>query len=251
VPLPELDYLFCDSFVIPPDLAPLYTPKPLYIGEFYQANDSKRQKPVLRGRADFGLPDDGFVFCCFSNHYKITQELFAAWMDILRQVDHSVLWLVADNQWSCGNLVAAAKRSGIDPNRIVFAGRTSPTEYLAYLDAADLFLDTYPYNAGTIASDVIRMRLPLLTITGQCFASRMAGRLLTAVGAQDGIAANIPQYIEKAVALATDRERYDAYRTHFTEGAWEQAIGNIGQFTREFEQTLASLVPGAAGSGAD
>ena len=101
------------------------------------------------------------------------------------------------------NLTDAAQNAGIDPARIVFAARTGPSEYLAYFDVADLFLDTYPYNAGTIASDAIRMRLPLVTLSGQSFASRMAGRLLAALGAQAGIAATAEEYVEKAVGLAT------------------------------------------------
>src|SRR6201999_3350075 len=107
---------------------------------------------------------------------KITEELFAAWIEILRRVDGSVLWLCADNIWSCSNLVEAVSRAGIDPTRIVFAARTSPSEYLANLAAADLFLDTYPYNAGTVASDAIRMHLPLVTLSGPSFAPLMRAR---------------------------------------------------------------------------
>ena len=97
---------------------------------------------------ELGLPDDRFVFCCFSNHYKITEEMFAAWIEILRRVDHSILWLIADNIWSCSNLADAARNAGIDPARIVFAARTSPIGVSGISRAADLFLDTYPYNAG-------------------------------------------------------------------------------------------------------
>jgi predicted O-linked N-acetylglucosamine transferase (SPINDLY family) len=125
VPLPELDYLFCDPVVVPPPIASEYRPTPLYVAELYQANDNKRTKPVPRSRAELSLPEDRFVFCCFSNHYKITEEIFAAWIEILRRVDHSILWLIADNIWSCGNLVEAARNAGIDPARIVFAPRTS------------------------------------------------------------------------------------------------------------------------------
>ena len=105
-----------------------------------------------------------------------------------------------------------------------------------------MFLDTYPYNAGTIASDAIRMHLPLVTLSGQSFASRMAGRLLAALGAQDGIAVTAEDYVEKAVALATDRNRYDAYKALFTDEAWATTIGNIAAFTEEFERTLISIV---------
>jgi predicted O-linked N-acetylglucosamine transferase (SPINDLY family) len=242
VPLPELDYMFCDQIVVPPAIASTYRPTPLYVAEIYQANDNKRVKPALRPRSEFGLPDDCFVFCCFSNHYKITEEMFTVWLEILRRVDNSVLWLIADNIYSKNNLADAARDAGISPARIVFTGRTGPSEYLAYFDAADLFLDTYPYNAGTIASDAIRMHLPLVTLSGQCFASRMAGRLLTALGAQAGIATTAQDYVEKAVALATDRDRYNAYEALFTDRAWAATIGNIAGFTQEFERALISIV---------
>ena len=242
VPLPELDYMFCDPVVVPPAIAAAYQPKPLYVAELYQANDNKRAKPVPRPRSDYGLPEGQFVFCCFSNHYKITREMFATWMAILRRVEHSVLWLVADNVWSCANLTAAARNAGVDPARIVFAPRTSPSAYLGYLDAADLFLDTYPYNAGTIASDAIRMHLPLVTLSGQAFASRMAGRLLAALGARDGVTETMADYADRAVALATDRARYDALKALFTDAAWAATIGNTAKFTAEFERSLESIV---------
>jgi predicted O-linked N-acetylglucosamine transferase (SPINDLY family) len=242
VPLPELDYMFCDPVVVPPAIAPEYRPAPLYIAEFYQANDNKRAKPVPRSRAELGLPEGAFLFCCFSNHYKITEEIFATWMEILRRVENSILWLIADTVWSCNNLVEAARAAGIDTSRIVFAPRTSPSEYLAYLAAADLFLDTYPYNAGTVASDAIRMHLPLVTLSGQSFASRMAGRLLAALGGHDGIAVTEQDYVEKAVALATDRSRYDAYKALFTDEAWAATIGNTAKFTSEFEKSLLTIV---------
>ena len=242
VPLPELDYMFCDPVVVPPAIASEYRPAPLYVAEFYHANDNKRAKPVPRSRAEFGLPADRFVFCCFSNHYKITEEIFAAWLEILRRVDNGILWLIADDAWARGNLVRAARNAGVDPARIIFAPRTGPSEYLAYLNVADLFLDTYPYNAGTIASDAIRMHLPLVTLSGRAFASRMAGRLLAALGGQDGVAATVRDYVEKAVTLATDRTRYAAYKALFTDEAWAATIGNTAKFTEEFERSLMSIV---------
>ena len=114
VPLPELDYLFCDDYVIPPAIADAYRPAPLAIASNYQANDSKREIAPPTTRAVAGLREEGFVFCCFSNHYKITQPIFACWMDILRQVPGSWLWLVGDNAWSCANLrrLRAGRRRG-------------------------------------------------------------------------------------------------------------------------------------------
>jgi len=245
VPLPELDYLFCDDFVIPPALAPSYQPRPLAIAPNYQANDSKRTSgpPVTREQA--GLPASGFVFCCFSNHYKITEDVFRSWIDILRRVDGAWLWLTADNEWSCENLRQYAAKSGIDPGRLIFAGRVSPANYMARLATADLFLDTFPYNAGTIASDAIRMGLPLLTRMGESYASRMAARLLSAIGATTGIATSREAYVDIAVALATDADAYGAYKAQFTETRWAETLGDIGLLTRELEATFGRIARGA------
>ncbi len=242
IPLPELDYLLCDSFVVPPETAHLYQPKPLYIAEIYQANDSKRARAATRTRAEVGLPDDHFVFCCFSNHYKITQDMFAAWIAILRRVPDSILWLASDNQWSHDALRGAAQAAGIDPLRIIVMPRVSPADYLSCLAVADLFLDTFPYNAGTIASDAIRMQVPLVTLMGQSFVSRMAGRLLTAIGAVEGVTTSLADYIETAVALASDPDLYAGFKSRFTDAAWDATVGNIAKFTTEFEQTLETVV---------
>jgi predicted O-linked N-acetylglucosamine transferase (SPINDLY family) len=241
VPVPELDYLFCDSIVIPPTVAASYDPTPVYIAEIYQANDSKRAIGAAVTRAQAGLPDDRFVFCCFSNHYKITEEMFSAWTEILRRVQNAVLWLIADNVWSCVNLRLRAAQAGVGPERITFASRVDPAEYMARLALADLFLDTSPYNAGTIASDAIRMGLPLVTLSGESFASRMAGRLLAAIGAERGIAGTSGEYVEAAVALATDPTAYAAYKAQFTETRWAETIGDIAGFTAAFESTLLCL----------
>jgi predicted O-linked N-acetylglucosamine transferase (SPINDLY family) len=242
VPLPELDFLFSDSFVIPPEHRHHYQPEPLCIGPIYQANDSKRLIGPPLSRRDVGLPEDRFVFCCFSNHYKITEEMFGAWMTILHASPNALLWLSQDNAWSQRNLLAAANRAGIGCERIVFAPRISPEMYMSRLSLGHLFLDTFPYNAGTIASDAIRMRLPLLTRCGRSFASRMAGSLLTAIGAHEGIAATLDAYISTAIRLATDPVAFRRFRAPFDGAAWRSTIGDIVGFTRRLEETLEGLV---------
>jgi predicted O-linked N-acetylglucosamine transferase (SPINDLY family) len=192
-------------------------------------------------RQEAGLPEDRFVFCCFSNHYKITEAMFSAWMEILHRNDQSLLWLVDDNVWSQQNLRLRALISGVDPKRLVFAPRIDPARYIARLALGDVFLDTFPYNAGTIASDVIRMGLPMVTLAGQSFASRMAARMLHAIGADDGIADSHPNYVAKAVSLAQDPSRYAAYRALFNERAWTATIGDIAGFTSRFETTLRAV----------
>ncbi len=238
VPLPELDYMLCDDFVVPPSVAPAYQPMPLYVGEMYQANDSKRAIGAPVSRLAVGLPEGRFVFCCFSNRYKITEEVFGGWMEVLHQTGDSVLWLVDDDQWSRQNLRQSALGAGIDPARLIFTPRVSPADYMARMVLADLFLDTFPYNAGTIASDAIRMGLPLVTRAGEAFASRMAARLLHAIGADDGITDSHQAYVSKAVDLATYGEYYGRYKGHFNADAWARSIGDIAGFTRGFEATL-------------
>jgi predicted O-linked N-acetylglucosamine transferase (SPINDLY family) len=236
--------LLCDDFVIPPDIAAAYQPAPLAIEGLYQANDSKRVVGVPMTRQQVGLREDRFVFCCFSNHYKISEIMFDGWMEILRLTGDSVLWLVDDNQWSRENLRLRAQVAGIDPSRLLFAGRTDPASYMARLAVADLFLDTFPYNAGTIASDAIRMGLPLLTLAGRSFASRMAARMLHAIGADSGATDTLEAYVSTASALATDPDRYAAYRAHFTETAGAASLGDIDGFTRRFEAALLRMVRG-------
>jgi predicted O-linked N-acetylglucosamine transferase (SPINDLY family) len=241
VPMPELDFLLCDEFVIPPAFAALYQRQPLHVGPSHQANDRKRVmgEPVSRSMA--GLPEDRFVFCCFSNHYKITEAIFGAWMAILRRVPNSVLWLTSDNTWSHDNLHARAMIADVDPERILFAERVDPAEYLARLALPDLFLDTFPYNAGTIAGDAIRVGLPLVTLSGESFASCMAARLLQAIGAAAGIAETLEHYIEIAVACATQPGLFAGYRALFTETNWTATISDIATFTHHYEDSLAQI----------
>nr|WP_321985897.1 glycosyl transferase family 1 [uncultured Lichenicoccus sp.] len=242
LPMPEIDYLFCDDFVIPPERADAYRPTPVAIAPIYQANDSKREIAAPLTRVEAGLPEDAFVLCCFSNSYKITEAMFAAWMAIMASADRSVLWLAVDNRWAQENLLAHAECCGIAPARILFAGRTSPELYMSRLGAADLFLDTFPYNAGTVASDAIRMQLPLLTLSGASFASRMAGSMLHAIDAHQGITKSFADYVETGTMLATRPEAYAAYRQHFTREAWHRTAGNIDRFTGAFELRLTELV---------
>ena len=242
IPLPELDYILCDRYVIPEDMAHKYRPKPLYLPDVYQANDTKVTGVPDVTRAEFGLPEDKFVFCNFSNHYKITEEMFTARMDIMRQAPHSVLWLTNDNEWSARNLRARAESLGVSGDRLLFADRVDHLRYLARMRLADIFLDTFPYNAGTIASDTLRMGLPNVTLSGQSFSSRMAGSLMNGMGLTEGIATTFADYIEKAVGFANDSARFQDYRGKLQGDRWRQTIGNIERFTSQLEAAYQSIV---------
>ncbi len=250
LPLPELDYLFCDTMVVPPEHESAYLPQPLPIARLYQVNDSKRTIGRRLSRAELGLPEDRFVFCCFSRHYKITEAVFGAWMSILREAEGAVLWLAADNPYSEANLKASAARAGIDADRLIISERADPDLYLSRLAVADLFLDTFPYNAGTVASDAIRMELPILTLCGAAFASRMAASLLRMVGATAGITTSLPRYVETAVRLATDPAAHASYKALFTTAAWQSTIGDIAGFTAAYEATILRVVAAAHSSDA-
>jgi predicted O-linked N-acetylglucosamine transferase (SPINDLY family) len=235
VPLPELDWLLCDRIAIPDEIADQYVPAPLAIEGCYQANDSRPLDLPAVTRAEENLPADAFVFCCHSHHYKITPELFGAWMRILRDVPGSVLWLVDDGAASRRNLLARWQAAGLGAERLVFAPRVEPARYRARLALADLFLDTSPYNAGTIASDALRMGLPLLALQGRAFAARMATSLLHAVGLPELAVADLDAYVAKAVSLAQDKAAMGALKAHLAGDAWAKTLGDAEGFTRRLE----------------
>lgn len=238
VPVPELDYILTDEFAIPPHLAADYWPRPLYLPGVYQANDSRVIPLPAVSRVAEGLPPDTFVFCCFSNAYKISDRMFDAWMSILRARAGSVLWVLADNEWAAANMRARAAEQGVDPSRLIPAARADPARYRARMALADLFLDTAPYNAGTIASDALRMGLPLLTLAGEPFAGRMAGSLLNAMGLSELITTGMADYVERAVRHATDPAWHAAIRARVTPEKWHATLGDTPRFARAFEDTL-------------
>jgi len=202
-----IDYLIADRTIIPREHQRHYSEKIVYLPS-YHANDSSRMMADrLVTRSELGLPARGFVFCCFNNSYKITPETFDSWMRILKRVDSSVLFLYASNEWAAANLKREAAARGIDTERLVFGARLSRPEYLARYRAADLFLDTLPYNAGTTASDALSAGLPLLTCLGSSFAGRVAASLLETVGLRELITATREQYEALAVELANDPQR--------------------------------------------
>ncbi|MBU8543636.1 MULTISPECIES: O-linked N-acetylglucosamine transferase, SPINDLY family protein [Roseomonadaceae] len=241
VPLPELDFLLCDTVAVPPDRAHLYAPRPLPIEGLYQANDSRMPELPVLTRAEEGLPQDAFVFCCFANFYKITETMFADWLRILHAVPDSVLWLAEDGHGASANLRARMEAAGLPPHRLVLGPRVEPARYLARMRLADLFLDTTPYNSGTVASDALRMGLPLLTLAGQAFAARMAASLLTAIGLTDGITESREDYVARAIALATDRDRHAAAKQVLAGDAWARTLGDCAGFTSRLEAALDSV----------
>lgn len=241
VPLPELDYILCDEVTIPPALEALYTPRPLRIEGCYQANDSRIPHLPPVSRAAEGLPDDAFVYTCVSHHYKLTEAMWDSWRRIIAATANSVLWLIDDNPESRAALTARWITTGLGPDRLIFAPRVDPDRYRSRLALADVFLDTHPYNAGTIASDALRMGLPMVTLQGKAFAARMASSLLTAVGLSEGITTTPQEYEARAISLCQNRSIHQRMKVHLAGDAWAKTLGDAANFTRRFEATLEKV----------
>jgi len=237
-----MDYILADRFVIPPQYHAYYTEHVVYMPDCYQVNDDKRfyseQSP---SRANYGLPEQAFVFCVFSNSYKIMPAMFAVWMRLLSNVDGSVLWLLGDATIEC-NLRAQAESRGVDPSRLIFTAKVPYQEHLIRLKAADLFLDTLPFNAGATASDVLWMGLPMVTCTGDAFAARMAGSLLTAIGLPELITHTLEEYEALAIVLATQPERLAAIRTRLARNRTTHSLFNTDRFRQHLERAYQTMV---------
>ena len=242
---PFIDYVVADEFLIPHEQAQYYSEQPLYMPHVYQVSDRNRVSAEQPSRKSCGLPDAGFVFCSFNNSYKYTPQVFAVWLRLLRRVPGSVLWLLADNPPAEANLRAEAVRAGVQADRLIFAARVAPENYLAQYLCADLFLDTFPFNAGTTANDCLWMGCPLLTLTGRSFASRMAGALLTAADIPELITYNLSDYEETAVSLAVDPLRCQQLRSQLSLVRATGALFDTPGFVRDFEVRLRELVSNA------
>ncbi|MBV5310944.1 methyltransferase domain-containing protein [Chromatium okenii] len=231
---PALDYLLGDDYLLPESEQVHYSERPLRMPRCFQVSDCQREEAAPLQRATYQLPDDVIVFCCFNNTYKITPDVFTVWMRILQRVPDSVLWLLADNPQVPLNLTREATQHGVDPARLRFAGRVAPSVYLARYALADLFLDTFPFNAGTTANDALWMGLPVLTYSGRAFASRMAGSLLHAAGFDTLITTNLHDYEEKAVSFAQSPEQRLALRQQVA-ALRQQDLFDMPTRTREVE----------------
>ena len=234
-----IDYLIADRVLIPESSRPFYAEKIIELPDSYQVNDRQRAiAPVVPSRAELGLPQDGFVFCCFNNNFKITSDLFQLWMQLLQARPGSVLWLFEDNATAAANLRAAAIAAGVDANRLIFAQRAPLPEHLARHAQADLFLDTLYYNAHTTASDALWAGLPVLTCAGQTFASRVAASLLTACGLPELITHSHREYLDLALALAlsADPTRLKALRQRLQSTRLQVPLFDTERFTRHIER---------------
>ncbi|MGY0560059.1 O-linked N-acetylglucosamine transferase, SPINDLY family protein [Luteimonas sp. A277] len=209
---PWIDYVLADPVVLPDDLAPHFSEAVVRLPRCFQPSDTRRQVPPPPPRDECGLPAEGTVLCCFNNSYKINPASFARFLDILRGVPDSVLWLLSGPGEADARLCKAAGNAGIDPSRLVFMAKQPQARYLARLQLADLFLDCNPYNAHTTASDALWAGCPVLTRPGTTFASRVAASLNHHVGMGHMNMADDDAFIARAIELGNDRQQLASVR---------------------------------------
>jgi predicted O-linked N-acetylglucosamine transferase (SPINDLY family) len=230
----HIDYLLADPVVAPAAHASFYSEKLVWLPDCYLPPSARPTGEAPISRAEAGLPPQGFVFCCFNNNFKILPEIFSSWMRILSAVDHSVLWLRSDSAVLEANLRREALARGVDPARVIFAPRVAAKTHFARLALADMFLDTLPYNAHTTAGDALWSGVPVLTVLGETFVSRVAASLLTAAGFADLIAPDLAGYEQRAISLARDPAQYKTLKARLGD-IRERPIFDAGLFTRHLE----------------
>mgnify|MGYP006184313029 CR=1 FL=1 len=232
-----MNYLIADRTVIPKDMKHHYSEKIVYLPNSYMVHDSKvKLSKKIFTRVDFGLPINGFVFCCFNKFYKITPNTFVRWMKILSQIDGSVLWLSGMSKTAINNLKKEAKKNGVDKNRIIFAPSVLlKEEYMSRIKLADLFIDTLPYNAHSTSSDALRMGVPVLTCIGKSFAGRVTASLLNAVKLPELITTSEEQYESLAIQLAKHPEKLKIITNKLIDNLSKTALYDTALFTRHLE----------------
>ena len=238
-----IDYIIADKTLIPLESQSYYSEKAVYLPNSYQVNYRNRLISDRKfTRQELGLPEEGFVFCCFNNNFKILPSTFDSWMRILKAVEGSVLWLLQDNPQAVENLKKEAHKKGIDMRRLVFADRAPLSEHLARHRSADLFIDTLPYNAHTTASDALWTGLPVLTLQGHSFTSRVASSLLNAIELPELITYTQEAYEALAIELAKNREKLASIKQKLENNRLTTPLFDTPLFTRNLEAAYIEMM---------
>lgn len=237
-----IDYVVTDPFVTPPGSERHYSERLVLMPASYLVNDRKRPIADTPPRRELGLPEGAMVFCCFNQPYKILPEVFAIWMRLLAAVPRSVLWLLDANPWAVSNLRREAQARGVAPERLVFAPFVPQShDHLGRLRTADLFLDTFPYNAHATASDALWVGVPLVTRAGDTFASRVAGSLLSAIGLPELITYSAAEYEALALRLAREPTELNALRQTLQRNRATSPLFDTPGFARSLEAAYGQM----------
>ncbi len=237
-----IDYIVTDRFVTPPDQQAYFTEKCVYLPDCYLPTDRTRKiAEWAPARKECGLPEEGVVLCCFNSPHKIIPSVFNVWMRVLKEVPASVLWLLESNSGVSANLRREAKAQGVDPKRLVFAPKISVERHIARFRVASLFLDTLPYNAHTTASEALWVGLPVLTCSGETFASRVAGSLLRAIGLPELVTTSLAEYEAAAVRLAGNPAELKALRDRLAKNRLTMPLFDSARYTRHLERAYRMM----------
>jgi predicted O-linked N-acetylglucosamine transferase (SPINDLY family) len=236
-----IDYIIVDRIVAPPEDQAFFSERLVHMPNCYQVNDSTRAISLPRSRREYDLPDNAFVFCCFNASYKITPKVFSIWTKLLKLIPGSILWLLDSNPHATVNLKREAADRGVDPGRLVFAPHLPYSDHLARFAVADLFLDTFPYNAHTLSSDALWGGCLVLTCSGRTFASRVAASLLHSVGLPELICRSLSDYESLALALARSPERLRRLRERLHAARPSAPVFDVKSFTRNLETAFVTM----------
>ena len=237
---PFIDYLITDRYIVPAGSEKAYSERVVYLDHCWQCNDRMRPVAEPLARAEYGLPDGAFVFCCFAQSAKISPEIFACWMRLLRDVPSGVLWLAADNPWASANLRRAAQAQGVAPERIVLSEKIPFAQHLARYRTADLALDTFPYTSHSTASDALWAGCPVVALCGETFAARVSGSVLTHAGLAEMITRSIGDYEQLARRFASDSSRLAQVRSKVA-AARSSSLFDAESFTRDLERVYLEI----------
>jgi len=238
---PWLDAVVGDAFALPPALEPHYSERVLRLPRAFQPSDNTRVPQPAPTRAECGLPEQGVVFCCFNNSYKLNPRSAGRAFAVLHAVPGSVLWLLSGPGQADARLRAAAQAAGVDPARLVFMAKLPHPQYLARYALADLFLDTHPYNAHTTASDALWAGCPVLTCPGDTFAARVAGSLNHHLGLAHMNVADDAAFIATASALGNDPAALAALRAELAQARGRSGVFDMDGFAADLSALLQAL----------
>lgn len=238
------DFIVADEQVIPDSALPAYTEQVLRLPHFFMPYDfraSEENQAPRPSRDAYGLPPDAFVFCSFNDFHKITQTMLMSWIHILRETENSVLWLALRGDVSEKGIRKIFESEGIAWSRIIVAHRVkSAEEHHARLSLADLMLDTFPYNSHTTACDAIKSGLPVLTLCGNSFQSRVCSSLLLFLGSHSLIAQDMVEFTEKAVSLARDTKQFAKVKEAYLRGRTK--LVQPDAYARSLEKLFSSIL---------
>ena len=228
-----IDYIIADRVVIPEKNKSFFSEEIIYMPNSYQPN-SKNFKVSNKKyiKDNFNLPSDKIILCCFNQHQKITPKIFKIWMNILKKNSNTVLWLLQDNKFSKKNLIYEAERAQVQKDRLIFSDRISIENHLERIKLADLFLDTYPYSAHTTCSDAIRSGLPVVTLMGESFASRVASSLLKTTNLDELITMSYDEYENLINNLINNSSRLERLKLKVKNNAKESVLYNSKIYTK-------------------